>query len=76
MSQKFTKTSSGPITDIGAYACHPKLHGRLRLEGLWFQASWGKTVKKFVRPHLNVKNCMLVHTCYPREGRKHKIGRL
>jgi hypothetical protein len=32
--------------------CNPKLLGRLKSGGLWFEASPGK---KFMRPHLNVK---------------------
>jgi hypothetical protein len=36
------------------FTCHPKLLGKLRLGGPWFQANLERK-KMFMRPHLNKK---------------------
>jgi hypothetical protein len=51
------------------YACHPKLHKRLRLEGSWLQDNL--QAKKFVRPHLNGKMLGVVaHAYHPSDGKE------
>jgi hypothetical protein len=57
-----------------ASTCHPKLLGRLKSGGSWFQASPDK--KSFQDPHLKRKKAVVACICHPSEGGTPKIGRL
>jgi hypothetical protein len=56
---------------VVACTCHPKLLGRLRKGGLWFQASLGKKVGESLS---GKKLGVVVCNCHPSNSRKHKIG--
>jgi hypothetical protein len=71
--KKIYKIPSQPITGHTGGHLSTQLLRRLRLRGLWFQASLGKKVCE-ITFSMEKKLGIVAYTCYCSYSRKHKIG--